>query len=78
MGDWKSTVYLSYLDQLPQPVLDYYRVVFFSTLSHVHVVKQDIEGIHRHLVREGGGGIGRKGVVWNYIRGRVQVLTIID
>ena len=30
MGDWKSTVYTSYLDQLPQPVLDYYRVV----LSH--------------------------------------------
>ena len=29
MGDWKSTVYMSYLDQLPQPVLDYYRVVFF-------------------------------------------------
>ena len=28
MGDWKSTVYMSYLDQLPQPVLDYYRVAF--------------------------------------------------
>ena len=28
MGDCKSTVYMSYLDQLPQPVLDYYRVAF--------------------------------------------------
>ena len=32
MGDWKSTVYMSYLDQLPQPVLDYYRVVFSHAL----------------------------------------------
>ena len=32
MGDWKSTVYMLYLDQLPQPVLDYYRVVFFHAL----------------------------------------------
>ena len=74
MGDWKSTVYMSYLDQLPQPVLDHFRVVFFPTLSPVHVVKQDIEGIHRHLVWR---GIGRKGV-WNYIRRGFGVLTIID
>ena len=32
MGDWKSTVYMSYLDQLPQPMLDYYRVVFSHAL----------------------------------------------
>ena len=32
MGDWKSTVYTSYLDQLPQPVLDYYRVDFSNAL----------------------------------------------
>ena len=39
---------------------------FFPTLSHVHVVKQDLEGIHHHLVGGGGGGgegIRRKGVV---------------
>ena len=75
MGDWKSTVYMSYLDQLPQPVLDHFRVVFSPTLFPVHVVKQAIEGIHRHLV---WGGIGRKGVVWNYIRRGFEVLTIID
>ena len=57
MGDWKSTVYMSYLDQLPQPVLDYFRVVFPPTLFPVHVVKQDIEGIHRHLV---WGELGEK------------------
>ena len=62
MGDWKSTVYMSYLDQLPQPVLDYFRVVFFPTLFPVHVVKQDIEGIHRHLVWGGGGGGGEEGL----------------
>ena len=35
MGDWKSTVYMSYLDQLPQPVLDYYRVVFSHALPRI-------------------------------------------
>ena len=60
-----TVYYMSYLDQLPQLVPDYYRVVF-PTLSHVHVVKQDIEGIHRHLVLlfflrgGGGGGLGGK------------------
>ena len=28
LGDWKSATYLSYLDQLPQLVLDYYRRQF--------------------------------------------------
>ena len=33
MGDCKSTVYMSYLDQVPQPVLDYYGVVFSLALQ---------------------------------------------
>ena len=37
MGDWKSTVYMSYLDQLPQPMLDYYRVVFFPPRSPTYM-----------------------------------------
>ena len=64
MEDWKSTVYyMSCLDQLPQPVLHYYRVVFL-TLSHVHVVKHDTEGIHRHLVWGGLGGRVLFGIIF--------------
>ena len=33
-GDWKSAAYLSYLDQLPQSILDYYRVLFAHSLPH--------------------------------------------
>ena len=58
-----TVYYMSYHDHLPQLVLDYYRVIF-PTLSHIHVVKQDIVGIHRHLVCVfffgGGGGLGGK------------------
>jgi hypothetical protein len=31
-GDWKSMAYLSYLDHLPQSILDYYRVLFSQSL----------------------------------------------
>ena len=76
MGDWKSTVYMLYLDQLPQTITG----SFFPTLSHVHVVKQDIEGIHRHLV---WGEMGEK-VLFGIIfvggggGGGFEVLTVID
>ena len=33
-GDWESAAYLSYLDQLPQSILDYYRVLFAHNLPH--------------------------------------------
>lgn len=32
LGDWKSSAYLAYIDQVPQSVLDYYRVQACSTL----------------------------------------------
>lgn len=32
MGDWRSNVYMSYLDQLPQSVLNHYRHVFAKQL----------------------------------------------
>lgn len=31
-GDWKSTAYLAYIDQVPQSVLDRYRTVFARSL----------------------------------------------
>ena len=33
MGDWRSSVYLSYLDNVPQNVIDHYRNVFASRMS---------------------------------------------
>lgn len=32
MGDWKSTAYLKYLDQIPEDVVDYYRKKFACNL----------------------------------------------
>jgi hypothetical protein len=32
LGDWKSTAYLSYLDQIPQATVDYYRFSCFKNL----------------------------------------------
>lgn len=32
MGDWKSSAYLAYVDQLPKPIVDYYRVQCLATL----------------------------------------------
>lgn len=32
MGDWKSTAYLAYLDNLPQDMINYYRILFSQSL----------------------------------------------
>ena len=32
MGDWQSAAYLSYVDQIPQLTIDYYRMKFCSVL----------------------------------------------
>ena len=75
-----TVYYMSYHDYLPQLVLDYYRVIF-PMLSHIHVVKQDIVGIHRHLVFFfflGGGGDWEERCCLELYSWGVEVLTTID
>ena len=66
MGDWKSAVYLDYLDDLPESVWNSYMHQFFDTTSQVTIPLLS----QPHLLVRLGGGLGGEG---NFVYNKLYI-----